>query len=55
LRVLGRKLKEYLGVGNGRFESFLDLDRFLDPAPFLDDLLRLLLVVPEVWLGDLFF
>lgn len=51
--VFFSKFKEYLGVGNFSFERFLPLDGMLQTAASLQQLLRGLLIRPEVRRGSL--
>jgi hypothetical protein len=53
--VFGRELEEHFGVRDARLEALLPLDDALDAAALLQDLLRGLLIVPEVGLRRLRF
>ena len=61
LQLFGRigvglcEFKQNLGVGNTGLEILLLLQRLFDTASLLNDLLGLLLIVPEIRLGYLFF
>jgi hypothetical protein len=46
--VFGRELEEHFGVRDARLESLLSFDDALDAAALLQDLLRVLLIRPEV-------